>query len=85
MRVVVNKELLQFGQAVSNGSHSLPTQLVLVIPQSLKAGEMSRHYKCSLVSVAVAAYVTDNFTDVQRSELELTECQQPSSGDLGVA
>ena len=71
----MNIKLLQFGEAVGNGSHSLPAQLVITTPKLLKAGEVSRHDKCSLVSVTVAAYVTDNFTAVQSDELELAECQ----------
>ena len=75
---------LQFSEAVRNGSHSLPAQLVLIILQLLKVGEVSRHDKCSLVTVAVVAYVADNLTDVQKGELEPAECQQPSLGNIGI-
>jgi hypothetical protein len=43
----------------------------------LKAGEVSRHDECSLVAVTVAAYVTDNFTDVQKVSLSRQSVSSP--------
>ena len=79
----MNRECLQFREAVSDSSHSFPAQLVILSQKYLKVWEVSHHDECSLVSIIVLACVTGDFTDVQLCEFEPTECQQSSSGDLG--
>ena len=63
--VVGNRECLQFREAASDSTHSLPAQLIFTSPKFLKAGEVSRHDECSLVAVTVDAYATNNSTDAQ--------------------
>ena len=46
---------------------------------------MSRHKERSLVAVVAEDSVTDNFTYVQKGELELAECLQPFLGNFGLA
>ena len=44
---------------------------------------MSGNDECFLVAVTIIACVTDNFTGDQKTQLEPTECQQPSSSNIG--
>ena len=65
--VLVNIKTLQFSEVACDSSHSIPTQIILRIPQFLKVREVSRYNKCSLVAVVVVAYA-------QIGELKLAEC-----------
>ena len=72
---MADRELIQFRKADRDSNYSLSARLVLIKEHILKVGEVFCHNQCFIVTVAVGAYVTDNFTDVQSSQLEPIEYQ----------